>query len=571
MHAPSPAPTIVSALFRRTNGFIGICCLLLSVWVLALHGRIAWQWGGGELVSSDPPAHFTSGVLVYDYLRTGLGTNPLKFAEGFYVRYPKVAIGHWPPVYYGVQAIWYCLFGVSVWAAQWLSAATALGLAALLFKRTQRGGGNLVALLATLIFLSIPLVQRTAWQVMSDLLTGFFVFLALLAFSDWLDTPKRLKAGLWFLLWSILAVLTKGTAWALGPFVVLAPLLTGRSACYRQIWYWGSGLAMAALGSLFFLVLQTKGMGYPVDLAKLLGRFTAGNLSWQEWLHPLKLFLQATPAVVLVLAALGFLDALKARWQTQDQSQGTTDALVAATWLVSQALFFFLLPLTGEARALLPSLAPAALLAARTLRRVFQLQLGTFQTGAGLGMVLAACAVASAGLAPADRIAGYAQVARAIPYPARGNLILISSDSHGEGAFIVERLVNDPNRSGVVLRASQMLTQSDWMGTQSKALFESAEAVREHLKSLGVRYVVIDHSAKDAPLQNLLVQAVADDPRSFIALGRFPVADGQGGQWGEIRLYKNLNAQPAPKTLSIRLGAERGGRVLEYTWPGNPD
>ena len=164
-----------------------------------MHCQIAAVVGGGELASSDPPAHFTSGVMVYDYLRTALGADPIRFAEGFYVRYPKVAIGHWPPGYYAVQTIWYFLFGVSVWSVQWLSAATAAGLAWLLFRRLRASSGNNAALAAALVFLAMPLVQRAAWQVMSDLLTGLFVFLAVLAFSDLLDNPRRWRAGIGFL------------------------------------------------------------------------------------------------------------------------------------------------------------------------------------------------------------------------------------------------------------------------------------------------------------------------------------------------------------------------------------
>jgi 4-amino-4-deoxy-L-arabinose transferase-like glycosyltransferase len=151
--------------------------------------------------------------MVYDYLRTALGADPIRFAEGFYVRYPKVAFGHWPPAYYAVQAVWYGLFGAGVWSAQCLSAATAAGVAGLLFRRL-RGDGCGVALVAAILFMAMPLVQQTAWQAMSDLLTGLFVFLALLAFSDLLDARRRRRAGVGFLTWSILALLTKGTAWA---------------------------------------------------------------------------------------------------------------------------------------------------------------------------------------------------------------------------------------------------------------------------------------------------------------------------------------------------------------------
>jgi hypothetical protein len=38
----------------------------------------------------DEAGHFTSGMMVYHYCRAPLGTDPVAFAESFYVRYPRV-------------------------------------------------------------------------------------------------------------------------------------------------------------------------------------------------------------------------------------------------------------------------------------------------------------------------------------------------------------------------------------------------------------------------------------------------------------------------------------------------
>jgi hypothetical protein len=210
---------------------------LLGAWVALTHWHLAAATLGADLVASDPPAHFVSGVMVYEYLRDILGgtlSQPIPFAESFYVRYPKVAIGHWPPAYYGIQALWYGLFGPAVDGALALSAVMAALLALLLFRRLRPGHGASSAAGAALMFLALPWIQRTAWAVMSDLLTGLFVFLALLAFSDLLENPRSRRAAAGFSLWSILAVLTKGTAWALGPFALLAPILAGRMSCFKN-------------------------------------------------------------------------------------------------------------------------------------------------------------------------------------------------------------------------------------------------------------------------------------------------------------------------------------------------
>lgn len=51
--------------------------------------------------------------MVYKYLTTAIGTNPMLFAGRFYAHHPAVAFGHWPPLFYILQACWGLLFALS--------------------------------------------------------------------------------------------------------------------------------------------------------------------------------------------------------------------------------------------------------------------------------------------------------------------------------------------------------------------------------------------------------------------------------------------------------------------------
>jgi len=53
----------------------------------------------------DEAAHFMNALLVRDYLTQGLGQNPLRFAEEYYLNYPKIAPGMWPPLFHGVLGL----------------------------------------------------------------------------------------------------------------------------------------------------------------------------------------------------------------------------------------------------------------------------------------------------------------------------------------------------------------------------------------------------------------------------------------------------------------------------------
>ena len=57
----------------------------------------------------DEAAHFVSSLLVRDYIGQWPWPDPLPWAIQYYIHYPKVAIGHWPPGYYIIQAGWWLL------------------------------------------------------------------------------------------------------------------------------------------------------------------------------------------------------------------------------------------------------------------------------------------------------------------------------------------------------------------------------------------------------------------------------------------------------------------------------
>jgi hypothetical protein len=76
----------------------------LVVVVLALQFRMgAYRVERG--VYSDDAAHFMNGLLIRDYLRSPIGTNPMRFAEQYYLHYPKIAPLMWPPLFHVVLGI----------------------------------------------------------------------------------------------------------------------------------------------------------------------------------------------------------------------------------------------------------------------------------------------------------------------------------------------------------------------------------------------------------------------------------------------------------------------------------
>jgi hypothetical protein len=539
-----------------------VACVLFLAIAVGLQVRMATLVLGSDLAAwnSDAPAHFTTGVMVHDYLRSGLGSNPVAFAESFYVRFPKVAFGQWPPVYYVLQAIWYLIFPISINSARILSAVIALTMAATLLLRLRRSCGPLAACAAAAAFLSFQPIQMAAWEVMSDLLTGLFVLLALLSLSTFLENPRNPRSAWYFALWSSAALLTKGSAFALVPFALLAPFLARRLRCFGSIWYWASGIACGIASAPFYLLIARMGFGYSLSPP------VKGPDPHFSRLIFLTMLQGLAPAIFWTLAVAGFAFAVHHRWRGANDRSATTDALLAGAWLLAQLLFLMKFPLTQEDRVFIPALAPAAILFGYCISRIQWVLRHRPVFGVTVPAVLALLCIALCGAAPFERIEGYQAAAAAIPYRPEGSLLLVSADAPGEGAILAERLAHDPWRAGIVLRADHAFVESSWSGARYHPLFFNADEVRKYLMDLPVRYILLDDSWTRRPFEKLVDEAVRADPQDFALLARFQVRRS-GLNIGEVRVYENRGAgDRRPAVVRVRLGIERGGRTLEYHW-----
>ena len=223
------------------------------------------------------------------------------------------------------------------------------------------------------------MTQLMAWRVMSDVPLTSFVMLTVLSLARYLETDSPAALG-WFVLWAVLAILTKGSGWAVGIFAVLAPLLSGRVRCLWRLWYVGAGVGIVALAAPFYLLTWRMKFGYvdnPVQFAAESG--------WESrWSPPETMALVAPSLWLVVVAGKG----IRAVWRFR---RGPVIVPVAFAWVVAQWIFLALFPLTEAPRFLMPSMAPAMVVfgaAMAELRRplVAVLVTAAFLAG-GVGLV----------------------------------------------------------------------------------------------------------------------------------------------------------------------------------------
>jgi hypothetical protein len=196
----------------------------VAVTVLAVSFATQWHMGAyAAELGYDEASHYASGLMMHDYLLHGLGTSPVRFLIEWHSHYPLVGIGHWGPLYYGVEAGWMLLAGTSRAAALALSAVVAALTGTVIYAVTARRAGRVLGVLAGLAFVISPIAQAGSGAVMLDLPIALLCLSAALAYAAWL------RDGWWgwalaFALLAAAALLVKGNGACLAllpPFVVL--------------------------------------------------------------------------------------------------------------------------------------------------------------------------------------------------------------------------------------------------------------------------------------------------------------------------------------------------------------
>jgi hypothetical protein len=503
----------------------------------------------GDLAEQDPPAHFTTGVMLHDYLRAGHFSKPMPFAECFYVQYPKVAFGHWPPLFYVVEALWFFLFGVNIMAARWMCACIAGACALALYRRCRIDWDTWHAVAAAALFLALPIVRRQTWTVMSDLLVAVLAFLAICSLADYLASEK-LSDALSLAAWTSAAILTKGTAWLLLGPMVAGPFFVGRKSVYSQWRYWLAILLTVLVSAPFYVLVSRLGLGYPLK--------TAG------YIHRLAVIAHGMPVLAWAAAAVTVVAVGAAIYQwlpRRPLKPAHTLSVLLVLWVLTLAGFINLIPLTREFdRYYIAAVAPAAyLLAGVMVTLELKLDSKVFRYVELCAVLCCAGALALIPV-PSSATMAFSQTMSLIPDRPSPTVILLEGDSVGEGAMIAARVEHDRARSTYFVRGSKFLSNSEWSGYRYTLNYQTQAELRGAIDAIKLDYIVLDRSAHETPDMRLLEAALADPGWKWDIVGRVPISFQS--RRGELTIYHRESVGragnvPGSVPLGLELGAKR--------------
>jgi hypothetical protein len=517
---------------------------------------IQWQSGCHEAELSsypDEPAHYVTGVMVRQYLAGGWRQeSPIRFAEQYYLHYPKVALGHWPPVFYLAQSIWSAIFPATISAVLYLQAVLTAAIALALFSWSRRSLGSPNAAILAATFLLLPWTQELSSQVMSEPLLTLLSLGAVWAGIDFF-LSHRLSSLVWFGALAELAALTKGSGLALFPFLIALGICLRKWSAFRSPGFWmvHAGLVVAYVPwQVLTWKMVRNGMENGFGL-ELIQRQTIG-------------FLQVPQLIVGVLFTLIIAVGLSLAFCSR---QFRDPVFVGcAIFVVSVFAVHCISPNGVEPRRLFMSVPAMLLLGGLVVARVT----ARFNRVRWTPFVLLAVVLAS--IAPIfawteKPVAGYRQAANWILGEA-GNVeraVLVASQVDGEGILIAEIAQRQPRPVLYIARASKIVAESDWNGNDYKLIVQNSEKLQAALDSLPVRYVIADRfpGAAVTPHHQLVLRNIQEHPTLWTQRKAIPAVLPGKRSPGEILIFERTGRKEAG-AISLRLDMRRVlGRYLE--------
>jgi hypothetical protein len=493
------------------------------------------QWLGraysSEFSGADESAHFVTGLMIRDYIAAGFPTTPMKFAEEYYLHYPKVAFGMWGPLLHVTEAAWTLVFPATRVSLLLLMAIISALTAFLLCRALVDEFGIALAGSAALLFLIGSTVQRYTGMIMADGLVALMDFSAALAFGRYLNT-RRWKYSVCFGVFASLSVLTKGNGVALVLLPGFAILFGRRWDILKEKSFWAGAVLIGCIAGpwQYYSAKALNGIAH---------RNPAGTFFSGYTLAVLTLF----GVALLPVVAAGAYDRVivPARKRSLDGLWASAAALICAVWV-----FHSLVPLTGVDRRYLIAVMPPLLMFAIAGIRAIARWIEFLPVAPQLrlwGTVIAVVTIFLAGnfSIPRKRYFGFDEVAERLESAEfKNSVFLISSQAlDGEGMLISEIAMREPRPSHIVLRATKVLSQSDWMGDRYSLLYRTPEEVMGFLKATPVGVVVIQDGdgPAESPDHKLLHRTIDQYPNEWEHVGTFP--HGHAGEPGsKIDIYR---------------------------------
>lgn len=533
--------------------------------LLALFGAVLFfQWKSGALDAElagypDEAAHYVTSVMFHQYITEGGLQNPIDYAENYYLHYPKVAIGHWPPAYYLLTSSWMLIAGVSIKSALILQAVLAAIVGWLLFSRLRDELGIPIAGVVVALWILLPVTQNTYAMVMAELLLTVTSFLAATSFACFLQT-KRSRPLLFFGFWVFAAVMTKGSGFALFAIPAVAILIGENRWILRdRRLYAVLGLCMTVL--LAWQIYSSRMTSNGMDL-----RGPSLAVFKEQAVGAIQQFLPLFSPVLAMLGSLGIVVSFFSSTKNISQPFWLCQlGLVAGTYVMH-----IVSPTGMELRRIL--MAVPAFLAFSGLGLFYISKLVPARL-APLRMLIPAGALGvylfTAGQIVRKPALGWRSfVASNLSRYNPGTPVLIAGGVYAENVIISEMAQLFPTPLEYFLRSSKLLADSDWNGTDYKLRVTGSGEVSAALSAIPINIVAVQDNPPSlkgdarASLQHWFIvrDLVQKNPQEWEEVASLPGLPGSP-ESSTLRLYERRQPILGSPHVSVDLGRSLGRSI----------
>lgn len=318
-----------------------------------LAGALEWRsgaWHADLSAYPDESSHYVTALAFHSYLHEGLGQSPISFLRAYYASFPRVAVGHWPPVFYLALALIPFSFSTSVQAVLLFQAAIIGAASVVTFFWLRRDMPDRRAAVLCLLLPIFSLVAQFTRTTMTEPLLVFWVAATGLAMVRYLEVPcvRRMLAVAVLV---AACLLTKPNGALLVLVLPMAMLLLRRWDIVRLRSFWITGLVILTPAVLWYAIFwkaATRGWEGTTDIGWLLGEAAPRNL----------LALGMVGGWVLVIFACAGIVPLR------------VSSAVALSTIAAALVFHTFIAPTTEPRHLIVTAVPLLVLAGSGVTRV---------------------------------------------------------------------------------------------------------------------------------------------------------------------------------------------------------
>jgi hypothetical protein len=182
----------------------------------------------------DSASHALNGVFLRDFFANNGWSSPLTFAVSYFVQYPGITIGFYPPGFAVLLAVFYAVFGVSHAAAQLCVSITTLVLALGIHALAIRCGMRFwPAFCAGLLAIGFPEMLLWGRQIQPELPAYAFAVWSVYFLFRWID-ENRLWQVLLAVVLFVFGLYVKQTICFLAPVLLLIVIVGRGFGAFRQ-------------------------------------------------------------------------------------------------------------------------------------------------------------------------------------------------------------------------------------------------------------------------------------------------------------------------------------------------